>query len=87
MQSLFGFHETLEVVTNSVPEFANNANDDKRITHKEAKKKDRKVAFYIQSALDTTNFDWISHAESTKDAWDILVKYYKDGKKFKFVKL
>ncbi|XP_050889237.1 uncharacterized protein LOC127094444 [Lathyrus oleraceus] len=33
------------------------------------------------------NFDRISHAESMKEACDILVKYYKGGEKVKFVKL
>lgn len=57
MQSLFCFHEILEVAINGVPELTNSANNAQRITHKETKKKDCKVAFCIQSAVDTTDFE------------------------------
>lgn len=57
MRSMFGFQETLEVVTNGVHELVQNANDAQRVIHKNAKKKGCKVAFCIQSAVDTTNFD------------------------------
>ncbi|XP_050908598.1 uncharacterized protein LOC127122277 [Lathyrus oleraceus] len=87
MESLFGFHETLELVNNDVLEFAQNENDAQRTVHKDAEKKDSKAAFCIQYAVDTVNFDWISHAESEKEAWDILVKYYEGGEKVKVVKL
>ena len=82
MKFLFGFHETLEVFINGVLEPAENATDAQRISHKNTKKKECKATFCIQSAVYTTNSDWISHDESTKEAWDILVKYYKGGKKF-----
>ena len=87
MQSLFGFHETLEVVTNGVPALAANASDAQKTEHNEAKKKDCKAAYCIQTVVDTANFDRISHAESAKEAWNILVKYYEGGEKVKVVKL
>ena len=87
MQSLFGFHDTLEVVTNGVPAVGEDSTDALRTTHKDAKKKDCKAVFYIQSAVDVTNFDRIAHAKSTNEAWDILVKYYEGGEKIKVVKL
>lgn len=37
--------------------------------------------------MDNANFDRISHVESAKEAWDILVKYYEGGGKVKGVKL
>lgn len=40
------------MVTNGDPELAENATDAHRITNKEAKNKDYKVAYYIQSAVD-----------------------------------
>ena len=43
--------------------------------------------FCIQSAMDNANFDIIAHAEYAKEAWDILVKYYKGDEKVKSVKL
>lgn len=76
MQLLFGFQETLEVVTNDAYELSQNEINSQRVTHKDAKKKYYKVAFCIQSAVDVTCFDQISHAESEKEACDILVKYY-----------
>src|SRR4051812_9918801 len=76
MQSLFGFHETLEVVTEGVLAMAANASYAQKIAHNEAKKKDCKAAYCIQTEVDTTNFDNISHGESGKEAWDILIKYY-----------
>lgn len=87
MQSLFGFHETFEGVTNGVHVLAVNSIDDLRVSHKDAKKKDYKVLFYIQSAVDSASFDRISHAELAKEACDVLVKYYEDGDKVKGVKL
>ena len=81
MQSLFLFHETLEVVTNGAPELVENATDAQRVAKKGAQKKDYKVTFYIQSAVDAANFDRISHAESKKEACDILIKYYEGGEK------
>ncbi|XP_058784851.1 uncharacterized protein LOC131659715 [Vicia villosa] len=56
MQSLFGFHETLEVVTNRVPVLAANASDTQKIANTEAKKKYCKVVYCIQTAVDTSNF-------------------------------
>ena len=87
MQTLFCFQETLEVVTNGIHELAQNENDAQRVTHKDVKKKDCKVMFCIQSAIDVASFDRISHVKSVKEAWDILVKYYEGGEKIKGVKL
>ncbi|XP_050914627.1 uncharacterized protein LOC127129501 [Lathyrus oleraceus] len=53
MQSLFGFHEILEVVTNGIPELTENAIDAQRVANNEAKKKhckteeDEKIAGYV----------------------------------------
>ena len=87
MQSLFGFHETLEVVTDDVPALIADATEAQKKAHNEVKKKDCKAAYCIQTAVDPANFDRISHAETTKEAWDILVKYYEGGEKVKVVKL
>lgn len=68
MKSLFDFHETLELVNNDIPEFVDNATNAQRVIHKDAKKNDFKVPYYIQSAVDATNFDRISHTESMEEA-------------------
>ncbi|XP_050907572.1 uncharacterized protein LOC127120995 [Lathyrus oleraceus] len=52
MQSLFGFHETLKVVTNGVPAVGEDSTDAQRNAHKDAKKKDCKAPFYIQLQKD-----------------------------------
>jgi hypothetical protein len=87
MKFLFGFQDTLEVVTNGVQDLEANATEAQRTTHRDLKKKDCKAMYAIQAAVDATNFDKISHAESSKEAWDILVKYYEGGEKVKGVKL
>ncbi|XP_058727027.1 uncharacterized protein LOC131598445 [Vicia villosa] len=76
MQSLFGFHKTLEVVTGGVLVLAADAIEARKTTHNEVKKKDCKAAYCIQTTVDSTNFDRISIVESAKETWDILVKYY-----------
>ncbi|PNX64364.1 F-box protein, partial [Trifolium pratense] len=81
MKSLFGFQDTLEVVINGVAALPANANAEARNNHKDLKKKDCKAMYAIQVALDSANFDKISHAETSKEAWDILVKYYDGGEK------
>ncbi|CAL5198322.1 unnamed protein product [Lathyrus oleraceus] len=83
MQSLFDFHETLEVVTNGVLAVSEDAIDAQGTAYKDAKKKDCKETFYIQSAVDAANFDIVAHVESAKEACDILVKHYKGGDNIK----
>lgn len=75
------------MVNNDVPELVKNATDAQGVVNKEAKKKDCKVVYCIQPAVDSENFDKISHAESTKEACDILGKYYEEGEKVKVIKL
>jgi predicted nucleic acid-binding Zn finger protein len=87
MKSLFGFQDTLEVVVNGVQDLVENATEAQRSAHKDLKKKDCKAMYAIQAAVDSANFDKISSAESSKAAWDILVKYYEGGEKVKGVKL
>src|ERR1044072_9867021 len=58
-----------------------------RKTHNEVKKKYCKASYCIHTTIDAANFDKISHVETAKEAWDILVKYYEGGEKVKVVKL
>ena len=87
MQSMFGFHETLEVVTDDVPALTANVTDEQKKTHNKVNNKDCKVASCIQTAVDAANFDMISPAETAKETCDILVKYYEGGEEVKVVKL
>ncbi|KAK2380654.1 hypothetical protein QL285_068331 [Trifolium repens] len=68
MKSLFGFQESLEVVTNGLQDLPANATEAQRTTHKDLKKKDCKAMYVIQAAVDSSNFDKISHAETSKEA-------------------
>lgn len=47
MKSLFGCYDIHKVVENSVPELPQNATDVQKVAHKEATKKDCKVACCI----------------------------------------
>ncbi|KAK2440388.1 putative mitochondrial protein [Trifolium repens] len=87
MKSLFGFQDTMEAVMNGVQALPANANQEARNSHRDMKKKAYKALYAIQAAVDTANFDRISHVDTAKEAWDILVKYYDGGEKVKAVKL
>ncbi|PNX62988.1 hypothetical protein L195_g053281, partial [Trifolium pratense] len=50
MKSLFGFQDTLEVVTNGVQELQANATAEQRNSHGDLKKKDSKAMYAIQAA-------------------------------------
>jgi hypothetical protein len=87
MKSLFGAQEVLEIVENGYDDLAVNATDAQRNAFKEVKKKDCKTLFYIQQYVDYQNFERISKVTKSKEAWDILAKYYDGGDKVKQVKL
>jgi hypothetical protein len=86
-KSLFGAQDVFEVVKNGYEELAANPNDAQRNAFKEAKKNDCKALLYIQQYVDAQNFERISKASKSKEAWDILAKYYDGGDKVKQVKL
>ncbi|XP_073223456.1 uncharacterized protein [Cicer arietinum] len=54
---------------------------------RDCKKRDCKTLFYIKQSVDSNNFERISKASTSKEAWEILVKYYTSGEKAKKVKL
>lgn len=43
--------------------------------------------YSIQATVNMVNFNKISHAKNSKEAYDILIKYDKDGVSVKNVKL
>ena len=75
------------MVTEGVHALATNATDEQKKAHNKVKKKDCKAAYCIQTAIDAANFNRISHAETAKEAWNILTKYFEGGEKVKVVKL
>lgn len=87
MRVLLAYQEVLEIVSDGVEALPENSNDDQRLAHKEATKKDRKALFLIHQCVDSGNFDKISSANSFKEAWDILNKSYAGADKVKRVRL
>ncbi|KAF1893182.1 hypothetical protein Lal_00001622 [Lupinus albus] len=87
MKAIFGFQECLDVVQSGVPEINANSNEAQRVEHKEAKKKDCKAIFLLHQCVDRPNFEKISTASSSKEAWDTLEKCYAGGLKVKKVRL
>jgi len=87
MKSLFGAQDVLELVENGYKDVAANATDVQRAAFKGQKKKDCKALFYIQQNVDSNHFENISKITRSKEAWDILAKYYEGSDDVKQVKL
>jgi len=77
MGAILGYQEVLEVVKNGVPE-----KDDVA-----TKKKDCKARCLLHQCVDMVNFEKISKARTTKEAWDILQNAYGGAERTKMVKL
>lgn len=75
------------MVTNGALELAENTIEAQRSLQKGTIKRDYMASFCIQYAIDIANFDRISHVVSTKEACDIVSKYYEGSEEFKSVKL
>ncbi|XP_019431764.1 PREDICTED: uncharacterized protein LOC109338869, partial [Lupinus angustifolius] len=82
MKAIFGFQECLDVVKGGMP-----TADENSVEYREANKRDCKAIFLIHQCVDRANFEKISAASSSKEAWEILEKNYSGGKKIKKVRL
>jgi hypothetical protein len=80
---IFGFQDVIEIVNNGVEALPENPTDVQRNAHREAKKKDCKTLFYIQQCVDNKVFEKNACVESSKKAWDTLVKYISGNDKVK----
>ncbi|XP_019462948.1 PREDICTED: uncharacterized protein LOC109361872 [Lupinus angustifolius] len=78
MKAIFGFQECLDVVKGGMPTV-----DENSMEYREANKRDCKAIFLIHQCVDRANFEKISAASSSKEAWEILEKNYSGGKKIK----
>lgn len=87
MRVLFNYQEVLEIVNEGVPDLPANATDVQRQANKKARKKDCKALFLIHQCVDSNNFQKISSAETSKEAWNILQKCYAGAEKVKKVRL
>lgn len=87
MKVLFGFQDVLEVVNSGVEELAAEATEAQRAAHKELKKKDYKALFLIHQCVNSSIFERVSEATSSKEAWDNLSRAFAGAEKLKKVRL
>lgn len=64
---MLSYQETLEVVSNGVQKLSENATEAHKNVHKEEKKRDYMVIYYIPTTLDAINFDNTSQNENEKE--------------------
>ncbi|XP_027190496.1 uncharacterized protein [Cicer arietinum] len=82
MKLLLGAQEAFEIVQDSYEKLGANPTERQQTTFK-----DCKALFYIQQSMNSNNFEMISKVSTSKEAWDILVKYYMGDEKTKKIKL
>ncbi|XP_019438983.1 PREDICTED: uncharacterized protein LOC109344687 [Lupinus angustifolius] len=87
MKAIFGFQECLDVVQEGVQPIEDNSTEAQKLEFRDAKKGDCKAIFLIHQCVDRPNFEKISTASSSKEAWEILDKCYSGGIKVKKVRL
>lgn len=74
--SNWSYQDVLEVIKNMVNPLVQGATNAQQAMHKEEKKKDFKVLFFIHQCVDGDNFENVGDCESSKQVWDILEKAY-----------
>ncbi|XP_073221473.1 uncharacterized protein [Cicer arietinum] len=87
MRSLLGAQEVFEIVQDGYEQLGANPTERQQTIFKDCNKRDCKALFYIQQSVDSNNFERISKVSTSKEAWDILVKYYTGDEKTKKIKL
>ncbi|KAK2370871.1 putative mitochondrial protein [Trifolium repens] len=87
MSVLFGFQDVEDLVKNGYTALAENATEAQQAAFKEVKKRDCKALFLIHQCVDSSNFEKISSATSSKQAWDILINAHGGANKVKKVRL
>ncbi|GAU47995.1 hypothetical protein TSUD_404720 [Trifolium subterraneum] len=87
MNVIFGFQDVEDLVKNGYNALAADATEAQQATFREVKKKDCKALFLIHQCVDSANFEKISSATSSKQAWDILNNAHGGGDKVKKVRL
>ncbi|GAU32293.1 hypothetical protein TSUD_63100 [Trifolium subterraneum] len=87
MNEIFGFQDVENLVKNGYTTLAADATEAQQAAFREVKKKDCKALFLIHQYVDSSNFEKISSAISSKQAWDILNNAHGGGDKVKKVRL
>ncbi|GAU30980.1 hypothetical protein TSUD_104940 [Trifolium subterraneum] len=87
MKVVFGFQDVWDLVQSGVEPITDASSDVEKATFKELKKKDYKALFIIHQCVSPDNFERVSDALSSKEAWDNLEKAYGGATKVKKVRL
>ncbi|XP_019438874.1 PREDICTED: uncharacterized protein LOC109344564 [Lupinus angustifolius] len=87
MNVLFGYQEVLDIIQEGYQSVDEDATEAQRLVHRDCKKRDYKALFMIPQCVDETNFEKISNAKTTKEAWDSLEKCYAGAEKVEKDKL
>jgi len=87
MKSLLGAQDVLELVQNGCEDLGANPIEVHKTNFKELKKKECNPMFYIQQNVDSNRFEKISKITRSKEAWDILAKYYEGSDNVKLQSL
>ena len=87
MKVLFGFHDIWIVVERAYEKPQNETNAMANQTFRELRRKDKKVLFFIHQTLDEANFEKVTNATTSKQAWEILENAYKGIENVKKVRL
>jgi len=89
MKALLGSQEVWEVVENGhqEPEDVGEMTIAQLATLKATQTKDKTALYVLYRAVDDSDFEKIANAMSSKEAWDILEKAYKEDNRVKQVRL
>ena len=89
MKALIGSQEVWEVVENGhqEPEDVGEMTIAQLATLKATQTKDKTALYVLYRAVDDSDFEKIANAMSSKEAWDILEKAYKEDNRVKQVRL
>ncbi|XP_019434620.1 PREDICTED: uncharacterized protein LOC109341223 [Lupinus angustifolius] len=87
MKAIFGFQECLDVVQQGVQQIDENSTEVEKLEFGDVKKINCKAIFLIHQCVDHANFENIFATISSKEAWEVLDKFYSGGVKVKKVRL
>lgn len=75
----------MDIVQTCLQDLLIYASDVQVDAHKESKKKDFKMMFFILQCIDMVNFQKIENEASSKETWDIIEKGHVDEDNLKKV--
>ncbi|KAJ0972576.1 hypothetical protein J5N97_020535 [Dioscorea zingiberensis] len=91
MKALLGSQDLWELVTDGYEEPTTEQEAaytrEQKNTLKEQRKKDKKALFFLYQGVDEATFEKISEAQSSKEAWEILITFFKGVDRVRKVRL